>query len=265
MNKNLLIIPHYNNPTGLINSISSIGENEKLDVIIIDDGSIIHKINEGDILDNKVFEGDIIFKYCKVNRGIEFVLNEALDYGLNREYVYFSRLDCGDICHNNRFEIQELFFEQNQDIYLLGSNVDAINENGKFLYSIKVPSIDKDIRKGMLLNCMFIHPSVMFRSEVVKQLGKYPTNYKAAEDFAFFTNILKQYKGANINKSLVTIELNTKGISATNRKKQAKSRINILKKNYKFGITSSYGLIRSYALYYAPYSLIQNLKKIIYK
>ncbi|WP_291098388.1 MULTISPECIES: glycosyltransferase [unclassified Empedobacter] len=265
MNKNLLIIPHYNNPDGLIKSISSIGKDENLDVIVIDDGSSINKINEFEVLSNKAFKGEILFKYCNVNRGIEFVLNDAINYALGKDYIYLSRLDCGDICKNNRFQTQELFFEKNKSISLIGSNVDAVNENGDFLYTIKVPLTDKDIRKGMLINCMFIHPSVMFKTEVIKQVGKYPTEYKAAEDFALFTNILKYFKGANINESLVTIELNTKGISITNRKKQTKSRIQILEKNYKLGITSTYGLIRSYILHYTPYSLVQKLKNFIYK
>lgn len=265
MNKNLLIIPHYNNPQGLINSIKSIGQNEKLDVLIIDDGSNQQNIQETKVLNSKKFKGDIHFQYCIRNRGIEYVLNDAIDYALEKKYKYISRLDCGDICKSNRFQTQELFFEKNKSISLIGSNVDAVNEDGEFLYTIKVPLTDKDIRKGMLKNCMFIHPTVMFKTEVIKQVGKYPTEYKAAEDFALFTNILKYFKGANINESLVSIELNTKGISIINRKKQTKSRIEILKKNYKLSITSTYGLIRSYILHYTPYSLVQKLKNFIYK
>ena len=40
MDKELIItIPHFNNPDGLINTISSINESFKIDIIITDDGS----------------------------------------------------------------------------------------------------------------------------------------------------------------------------------------------------------------------------------
>lgn len=236
-----------------------------LDVIIVDDGSTEKVINEELILKNKKFNGEIFFKYCPINRGIEFVLNDGIDFGLEKKYKYLSRLDCGDLCHQNRFKIQEDFLNNNIQIGLVGSHVDAVNENGDFLYQISVPTEENKIRKGMLLGAMFIHPTIMFRTDVIEKTGKYPINYKAAEDFAFFTNILKYYKGTNINQVLVTIELNTKGISIKSRKIQALSRINILKDNYQLGFRSTYGIIRSYLLYFTPYSVIQTIKKIVYK
>ena len=265
MTQNILIIPHYNNPKGLEKSIASIGASELLDVIIIDDGSVSEKINESLILQNKKFKGDIIFKYCSVNRGVEYVLNEGIDYALEKNYKYISRLDCGDLCDENRFKIQEDFLNKNTHIGIVGSQVNALDEKGNFLYEITLPTEERKVRNGMLIGAMFIHPTIMFRANIVEKVGKYPTHYKAAEDFAFFTNILKYYDGANIDKVLVSIELNSKGISLKNRKTQALSRINILKDNYQFGIRSTYGIFRSYILYYTPYSLIHLLKKILYK
>lgn len=262
---NILIIPHFNNPNGLTASIASIGNDEELDVIIVDDGSIKYKINEESILLNKKFKGNIIFKYCPENRGIEYVLNDGIDYALENGYRYISRLDCGDLCHKNRFKIQTNFLDNNPEIGLVGSHVNAVDENGYFLYPINVPIDKKEIENGMLLGAMFIHPTVMFRSDIINKVGKYPVNYKAAEDFAFFTNIIKHYKCANIDQVLVTIELNSKGISIKNRKIQTHSRIQILKHNYKFGLRSTYGVLRSYILYYMPYSIIQSIKKIVYK
>ncbi|MGU9940216.1 glycosyltransferase family 2 protein [Empedobacter brevis] len=265
MNNNLLIIPHYNNSKGLIKSIKSIGSKENLDVFIIDDGSSKEKINETEVSNSKRFTGTIIFHYCKQNRGIEFVLNDAIDYAIEKSYKYISRLDCGDLCDENRFRIQETFLEQNVDYALVGSYVKAINENGKFLFNIKTPTTDKEIRKTMKSKCAFIHPSVMFKSEIIQNVGKYPINYKAAEDFAFFTNILKKYKGKNINQTLVTIEINTKGISLQNRKVQLQSKIQILKDNFSISFHSLVGLLKSYIILYTPNSIVIYLKKRFFK
>lgn len=265
MNKNLLIIPHYNNSKGLTKSIKSIGSKENLDVFIIDDGSSKEKINETEVSNSKRFTGTIIFHYCKQNRGIEFVLNDAIDYAIEKSYKYISRLDCGDLCDENRFRIQETFLEKNVDYALVGSYVKAINENGKFLFNIKPPIADKEIRKEMKSKCSFIHPSVMFKASIIKEIGKYPINYKAAEDFAFFTNILRKYKGQNIDQVLVIIEINTKGISIQNRNKQIKSKIRILKENFTFSYISILGLLKSYILLYTPNRFVIFLKKLIFK
>lgn len=265
MSNTIVIIPHYNNPKGLIKSIESIQKDEIVDVLIIDDGSNIFPFDETAIKNAKLFDGQIYFIINKYNRGIEHVLNDGLDFALINSYTYIARLDCGDLCINNRFEKQISFLEKNSDISLLGSNVDTMDEDGNFLYTIKMPTTDNKIRKGMLMNAMFIHPTVIFRAEIVDAVGKYPINYKSAEDFAFFTTILKHYKGANINESLVIIELNNRGISVTARKKQVESRIRVLIENYHFGFRSTYGIIRSYILYYTPYTFIQKIKKLLYK
>ncbi|MDH0659057.1 MULTISPECIES: glycosyltransferase [unclassified Empedobacter] len=265
MNKNLLIIPHYNNPQGLINSIKSIGQNEKLDVLIIDDGSNQQNIQETKVLNSKKFKGDIHFQYCIRNRGIEYVLNDAIDYALEKKYKYISRLDCGDLCVENRFKIQEEFLNKNNDYALVGSYVKAVDENKNFLFNIKPAIIDKEIRKEMKSKCSFIHPSVMFKADIIKEVGKYPTDYKAAEDFAFFTNILKKYKGKNIDQVLVIIEINTKGISIQNRNRQIKSKVRILKENFTFSYVSILGLLKSYILLYTPNRFVIFLKKIILK
>lgn len=265
MNNNLLIIPHYNNPTGLAASISSIGKNEKLDIIIVDDGSTEKKVDEELVLKNKHFQGSIIFKYCQINRGIEYVLNDGIDYAVKNKYKYISRLDCGDLCVANRFEIQENFLKNNSDYALVGSAVKAVDKNQKFLFNVNNPLTDEEIRKVMKSRCAFIHPSVMFRSDIIPVVGKYPTNYKAAEDFAFFVNILKKYKGRNIEKPLVIIEINTKGISIQNRKTQLNSKIKILKENFSFSLDSIIGLLKSYILLYTPNSLVIFLKKTFFK
>ena len=49
MNKVVLLIPYYNNSEGLLKSLRSIDQNEELDVMIVDDGSV-NKFDEGIIL-----------------------------------------------------------------------------------------------------------------------------------------------------------------------------------------------------------------------
>lgn len=262
MNKVIILIPHYNNIEGLAKSITSIGEEEKVDVLIIDDGSFT-KINEAEIQKKLKAKGVLFIEYLKENIGIEHALNKGLEIILEKGYEFTARLDCGDICVYNRFKIQQTFLETNKDIVLVGSDVNFIDKNGKVLYNLKMPKEDSVIKKKMYINAMHIHPTIMFRNTILKSIGLYPINFKAAEDFAFFFKIIQEYKVANINSNLVNCELNSQGISSIQRKIQAKNRIKIILKYFYFGFYPIYGLIRSIILYILPLKVLIFFKKIL--
>lgn len=262
MNKTIVLIPHYNNPNGLKKSIQSINKNENVDILIVDDGSQKEKINESIINKSFIAKGNIFYLYLDKNKGIEHALNEGLTHIMTNKYQYVARLDCGDTCIGKRFEIQEKYLDTHPNIKLLGTNVIVTNIEGKELYKIHKPEKSEFIRKHMYLNSMFMHPSIMFRADVISSVGKYPTEYKAAEDYAFFFKIIKKFESKNLQSFLLNYEVNPNSISLKQRKQQVKSRIKIIKKYFYFGFYPIYGLIRSYILLYTPYSFILYLKKI---
>ncbi len=261
MNKTLLLIPHYNNQEGLKKSIRSICAKEKIDILVVDDGSS-NSLDEVLIIKGFKAQGSIFFQYLGKNKGIEHALNFGLEIACNKKYKFLARLDCGDTIIGSRFEIQEQFLEKN-DIALVGSNVNFVNEKGEVLYKVSLPTTDTDIRKKMYLNAMHIHPSIMFKIDIIKKIGGYPTNYRAAEDYAFFFKVLKEYKVANLNEFLVNCEYSTQGISSIFRKEQVKSRMKIILDNFYFGWYPIYGLIRSLVLYITPNDIIIFLKRIL--
>ncbi len=261
MNKTLLLIPHFNNQEGLIKSIHSINEGENIDVLVVDDGSFFD-INEFQITENFNAKGQIFFRYLNYNKGIEEALNYGLSIAFSMNYKYLARLDCGDVCIGNRFKIQEEFLDKNSDIVLVGSYVNFVNKEGVMIHRLRLPTKDRFIRKKMYLNAMHIHPSIMFKLSIIKKIGVYPTKYKAAEDYAFFFKILKEFKVANLNRFLVSCEANNNGISRKFRKEQIKSRIRIILDNFYFGIYPVYGLLRSLILYITPNKVTESVKSI---
>ncbi|UYW00963.1 glycosyltransferase [Flavobacterium agricola] len=265
MNKTVVLIPHYNNNFGLKKAIEAIGKNEKVDVLVVDDGSFKNKINEVELKKAINFSGSISFLYLEQNSGIEIALNEGLKsiYDQNK-YKYIARLDCDDICIDTRFKIQEEYLDKNKDTYLVGSNATAINEVGECLFNTKFPEKYKDIKNKMHVNSMHLHPCVMFRIEILETIGYYPINYQAAEDYAYFFDIVKKYKTYNIKESLVYFQVDNTGISAKKRTIQIKSRIRIMLKHFYWGFWPIYGLVRSCGLLIIPNKLIKNVKKIIY-
>ncbi|PQJ77190.1 glycosyltransferase [Polaribacter glomeratus] len=266
MNRNniILLIPHYKNIDGLYASLSSIDKNENLDVLIVDDGSNLD-IDETKIRASFIGNGVVFFEYLKENSGIEIALNKGLNFSTKNKYKYTARLDCGDICVKDRFKIQETYLELHQDISLVGTNVDFLDTKGNLLYTLNVPEKDKQIRKKMFINAMHIHPTIMFRNSMLEITGLYPVDYKAAEDYAFFFNVINKCKVANINQVLVRCEINPNGISTLQRKKQAENRIKLILKNFYVGFYPIYGLFRSILLYIVPLKILIKLKSVLKK
>ncbi|MBU3680525.1 MAG: glycosyltransferase [Flavobacterium sp.] len=262
MNSAILLIPHFNNPEGLTKSLRSIDANECIDVLIVDDGSKKEQIDEVTLKLAFKAKGTIYFEYLQENQGIENALNHGLQYILTKQYEYIARLDCGDMCLGERFRMQQQFLAKNREIKIVGTNVIAVGIDDKFLYKLTMPENHEEIRNKMYFNSMLIHPTVMFSKEILTTVGLYPTQYKWAEDYAFFFSIIEQYKAFNIQEYLSQIEINDSGISITKRKQQVKSRINIIKAHFYFGFFPIYGLIRNYVLLYMPYQLIFFIKKI---
>lgn len=256
-----VLIPHFNNPEGLLLSLKSINNFEnKVFAIVVDDGSDRKKINKNKI-DNEC-KLDIIFLDLKINMGIEHALNFGLNHIISsyKNVSYIARLDCDDLCMNNRFKLQFDFLENNRDIDFMGSNVRFVDTQRRHLFDLKLPESNDVISKKMYFNAMFIHPSIFFKKEILEKTGLYPTGKKSAEDYAFFFKVIQNCKVANIQQTLVECVMNPNGISGKNRKAQVLSRIKLIKENFYFGFYPIVGFIRNVILYVIPQNLSNTLK-----
>ena len=213
--KTIVLIPHFNNLSGLQATLKSITHPVALAVLVVDDGSATDQLPQLDHLSKYCGENiQLIIQYNNVNLGITKTLNKGLEYiEKNCFYDYVARIDCGDIATNDRFHIQQNYLEVNPKTDLIGSWCkwfDSITKQVVFSYS--PPTDHESISKNMSIRCNFIHPTVMFRFDVIKLVGKYPESFPAAEDYAFFFQITKKLKTANIPEYLTTVEFNPKGI-----------------------------------------------------
>jgi hypothetical protein len=261
--KLILIVPHYNNPKGLEKSIASIDEKINIDIIIIDDGSHI-KPNEEFI--KQIYNcGHIFFEYIENNSGIGIALNRGLEIAFCKNYNYIGRLDCGDLYLKNKCSRQLEYLDNNKDIKLLGTWARVIDKNGLFLYELKHPSNFKEIKKKMYLNSVFLHPSVIFHSEILTTVGKYPIKYKrASQDYAFFFKIIKHFKAENLPEILIEYIFEPNSISTKSRTLQVYNRIRIILDNFYFGFYPLYGLLRNIILLSLSRNFTNSLKKILH-
>lgn len=258
-----LLIPHYQNSVGLMRSIASIGAQECIDVFIVDDGSNI-VIDEVALTDAFQAQGSLYFIYLSHNQGIAHALNAGLAH-IGQQYAYIARLDCGDVCMPNRFTRQMNFLDTHPDIALVGTAVKFVDQQGQSQYTLYLPESVEAIKKAMHINCAFIHPTVMWRVSMAKQLGAYPVQYPLAEDFAFFWLFVQKFKTANLPDVLVLTEVNPKGLSIPKRKQQLWSRLRLQGRYFDGRMLSYYGLMKTLLLMLLPYSWVLMLKRSRYQ
>ena len=167
---------------------------------------------------------------AKPKKGILEALNTGLNYLKNRiNFKYIARLDAGDICHPERFTKQVKCLTEQTSVFLLGTWCQFQNVKNLKTYNYIAETKYEDILKEMHYKCSFIHPTVMFKREVLDSIGVYPYNFPYTEDYAYFWAILKKHTGAVLPEFLVTISVSNKNISSKNYKKQLRSRIKIVK------------------------------------
>jgi len=258
----IILIAHYNNPEGLEDSLVSIRESFDIDIMIVDDGST-NKFNEVNI--KSIYtSGNIFFKYLEKNSGVGIAANLGLKRIQELNYKLIGRLDCGDLCYENKYEIQLEYLKKNPEVKILGTWARFVDEKGNFLHNLIHPTSYNIIKNKMFLNSMFCNPTMVFYSEILEKTGDYPYKYRhAAQDYAFFFNAIQHYKAENLPEILLDYIVDPNSISTTKRKLQVKNRIKIIIEHFYFGFYPIYGLLRGVILYLFPRRVTTFIKKIL--
>ena len=133
-------------------------------------------------------------------------LGKALNIGLeNCKNELVARMDSDDISVNNRIELQLKEFEKNSELVLCGTNISEFYESiDNIIGSRNVPSEYVQIIEFSKKRNPFNHPSVMFKKNIVKEVGSYSEKYHLFEDYYLWIRILKNNSYVkNISKELV--------------------------------------------------------------
>lgn len=255
------LIPVYNDHSQLHDTLRTlVGQGVDLTVVIVDDGS------EPPLkVDATGYEFPIVLLRLPSNGGIERALNAGLRYITESGFEYVARLDNGDLCKASRLRIQRDFLDNNPDIALVGSHVEWLTPVGEVAFRMKYPTAHKDIVRLMHRMSCLSHPTVMFRAAIVSEVGEYPVEYPAAEDYEYFWRIARRFQVANIPEVLVQTQLDPKGISLSRRKQQLRSRLRIQAKYFDVRDPYSYiGFAKTLLFFVTPNSWVIRLKRVIF-
>lgn len=156
--------------------------------IIIDDNSTDHSL---EILEEYEQKDERIILIKKNNnkgkRGFIENLNIGLDLAKGK---YIARMDADDISTLDRFEKQIDKLENDLELFIVGSYLEMIDENNKFISVKKAPITDVEIKALMLKNISLYHPVLMFRNSDVR----YREKMYGCEDYDLYFNLMLQNK-----------------------------------------------------------------------
>lgn len=137
---------------------------------------------------------------------------------------YIARMDADDISDKDRIKFQVCFLEKNTDYALCGTNACFIDKDGTKLYQSNMPITDTENRFFMQYYSTLLHPTILARSEILKN-NMYDEAYLYAEDYELWCRLIfeKNYKVYNLPNILFSYRMFSEQSSDVHRKEQWES------------------------------------------
>ena len=182
-----IVLPAYNCEKYIQQTIDSLLQQTytHFELLIINDGSIDNTTN----IINTYTDNRIKHIQNSSNKGLIYSLNKGIELA---QGDFIARIDADDICLPQRLQKQVNWLEKNPMTVVVASTIKLIDENNKPCgdWDLDKQNITaKQIKKTMIWQSCIAHPSVMMRTNVIKQY-QYATNQKHTEDYDLWMQLL---------------------------------------------------------------------------
>ena len=196
-------MPVYNSEKYVAKAVASILAQtfEDFEFLIVDDGSTDASRA---ILQEYAARDRRIKLTSRPNTGYLVALNEMLRRARGE---YIARMDADDVALPERFERQIQYLDDHPECVLLGSRVIIIDPDGDPLREMGDALTHEEIDNALMnaMGQLVYHPSVMFRRQVVLDLGGYRPEYYLTEDLDLFLRLAEVGRVANLAEPLAPV------------------------------------------------------------
>lgn len=199
----MAVYNNYNNEI-LIEAIESILNQtyKNIELIICDDCSVDNTYEILDIISKK--DSRIKLLRNHINQKAGGARNRCIEVSTGE---YIAIMDSDDISNPNRIRKQVDFLNNNMQYGFVGTKgiqFNGFKENviGEYWFC------EKPEKKDFLITLPFVHASLMFRRNVIKEVGGYSEkkNAERSEDYDMLLRMYeKKFRGFNINEELYFI------------------------------------------------------------
>lgn len=130
----------------------------------------------------------------------------ALNAGIRKSKGnLIARQDADDVWHEGKLQAQVKYLEENNDIDILGTQLQVVDKFENHIENTKYPLSHEDIVTSLLNGINPIgHPSVIFRRKVLDKCSGYLDLFPLAEDLDLWIRAACWYKFANLEETYVT-------------------------------------------------------------
>ncbi len=205
-----VVLSVFNGEAFLAESIESllVQSFRDFELIVIDDGStdrtseILHGFDDPRVRTLR----------NRSNLGLTPSLNRGLSEARGE---FIARQDADDVSEPDRLQRQLDFFHRNPEVVLAGSWYKEIDESGREIQEVQLPSDPLGLRWALLLYCPFAHSSVMWRKSPVQDfVGGYDERLDYATDHEFWNRIAARFPVSNVKRPLLRYRVGLPSMSA---------------------------------------------------
>ena len=162
----------------------------------------------------ELYDSRIVVLENDTNRGLVYSLNRGIKYAKGQ---FIARMDADDISAFNRLEIEVDYLKQHPDCAMVSGNKEDIDKNGiltgtRTFFSVK----DIDIARIIPYGTIIVHPTVMYRREVVIKLGLY-RELKGCEDYDLWLRMISAGLNIHIISKPILLQYRIRENSVTRR------------------------------------------------
>ncbi|MBU3022097.1 glycosyltransferase [Aestuariibacter sp. A3R04] len=184
---------HNDVPQWLVQAVNSISRQTygHFVFLIVIDGEVSKHIS--DILFELANRDERVFLARNTyNAGLAASMNFAIEWGLDKKFQYFFRMDADDISVNERLEKQIEYLSTHHRVSVLGTALTEINETGDKVGARVMPAFHKQILKVLPRRCSLNHPTVAFRYEIFMKGFRYDDSLMNTQDYFLWIKLAKE-------------------------------------------------------------------------
>jgi glycosyltransferase involved in cell wall biosynthesis len=139
---------------------------------------------------------------------------KALNVGLEAcRAPLVARLDADDVSRPDRLVKQVETMASDEQLVVVGSSALLIDEEGRSLGVRKAPLRPEQVRRRLRWRNALIHPSVMYRRDVILRLGGYDPRCVLVEDYELWLRVMTVGELASVEEPLISYRIHASQVS----------------------------------------------------
>lgn len=155
-----------------------------------------------------------------VNNRTNLGLTKSLNIGLKlAKGALIARMDADDLSHPQRLAKQIALMKTDNNYGLIAGGMEVIDEKGKVRSVSKNDYTPEKIYSELQFRNFIPHSSVLFKKDLILNLGGYNQKFKYAQDYALWVSLSQIAKLNAVNESLIKWR-NTDGNISNLRKRE---------------------------------------------